>query len=570
MAKEMIKFSQMKFEQLDLKEIELKFNKIINEFENAKSFEQQDKVLMKLNKFSDYLNTNFNIAYAKYTCNTEDEENIKNQEIVDEIEPLISVFFDKFNKALLNAKYRKQLEEKWGSHLFNMIQTSVEIFDEKIVPELQEINKLSSEYTKLISSAKINYKGEIYNISQLGKFTKSTDRQTRKESALLMSKFFEDNDEKLGEIYDKLVKTRHTLATKLGYENFVEYGYKSLGRIDYNSNDVKKYRDQIYIDLVPLTNKLFNEQAKRLGIDNPQFYDFYIMFLSGNATPKGNKEYLVNQATKMYEELSDETNEFFKFLKEYELLDLEARQGKAGGGYMTYFPDYKAPFIFSNFNGTSGDVDVLTHEFGHAFQGYMSRNIKCPEYRSPTMEACEIHSMSMEFITYPWMELFFNEEADKYRYSHVVDGLTFIPYGVLVDEFQHFIYENPFITHKQRCEKWREIERKYLPHREYLESQYLSNGGFWLRQSHIFEVPFYYIDYTLAQVVAFQFFNESRENHKKAWSKYVKLCKLGGKQSFTKLLETVKLNNPFEEGTVLKVVKPLEQYLSQFDTKKFD
>ena len=159
MAKEMIKFSQMKFEQLDLKEIELKFNKIINEFENAKSFEQQDKVLMKLNKFSDYLNTNFNIAYAKYTCNTEDEENIKNQEIVDEIEPLISVFFDKFNKALLNAKYRKQLEEKWGSHLFNMIQTSVEIFDEKIVPELQEINKLSSEYTKLISSAKINYKG---------------------------------------------------------------------------------------------------------------------------------------------------------------------------------------------------------------------------------------------------------------------------------------------------------------------------------------------------------------------------------------------------------------------------
>lgn len=565
----MKKFSQMKFKKPDLKKIERDFDNIINEFNSAESFEEQNKALKKMFKYNDHLYTNFSIGYVKYTCDTQDPQNVANQELMDEISPIISVFTNKFNKALVSAKFRPELEAKWGKHLFNMVQTQLEVFDEKIVPELQEINKLSSEYTKLISSAQIKFRGEIYNLPQMGKFTTSNDRKTRKEATIAYCKFFEDNFDALGEIYDKLVKTRHAMAKKLGYENFIDLGYKSLGRTDYNSEDVRVYREQIYADLVPFTNKLFKEQAKRLKIRNPQSYDYNIDFLSGNATPKGDRDYLVEQATKMYAELSDETNTFFNFMKKYELLDLEARQGKAGGGYMTYFPDYKAPFIFSNFNGTSGDVDVLTHEFGHAFQGYMSRNIACPDYRSPTLEACEMHSMSMEFITYPWMESFFGEDADKYRYSHVCDGLTFIPYGVAVDEFQHFVYENPEVSHEERCAKWREIEKKYLPHIKYDNTPVLERGGYWLRQSHIFGSPFYYIDYTLAQVVAFQFFNEARRDHGKAWRKYVKLCKMGGKYPFTELVKRASLKNPFVDGTVKNTVKPLKKYLKEFDTSKF-
>ena len=565
----MKKFSQMKFKKPDLKKIEREYDEIINEFNSAECFEDQNKALKKMFKYSDHLYTNFSIGYVKYTCDTQDPQNIENQALMDEIEPLIAVFSNKFNKALVNAKFRPELEAKWGKHLFNMVQNQLEVFDEKIVPELQEINKLSSEYVKLMASAKINFKGGVYNLSQMGKFTTSNDRKTRKEATIATSKFFEENFDELGAIYDKLVKTRHTMAKKLGYENFIDLGYKSLGRTDYNANDVKGYREQIYTDLVPFTNKLFKEQAKRLKVRNPQSYDYNINFLSGNAMPKGDKDYLVEQATKMYAELSDETNVFFTFMKEYELLDLEARQGKAGGGYMTYFPDYKAPFIFSNFNGTSGDVDVLTHEFGHAFQGYMSRNIGCPDYRSPTLEACEMHSMSMEFITYPWMENFFNEDADKYRYSHVCDGLTFIPYGVAVDEFQHFVYENPEVSHEERCAKWREIEKKYLPHIKYDNTPVFEKGGYWLRQGHIFRSPFYYIDYTLAQVVAFQFFNEARRDHAKAWRKYVKLCKMGGKYPFTELVKRASLRNPFIQGTVKNTVKPLKKYLKEFDTSKF-
>lgn len=565
----MKKFSQMKFKKPDLKKIERDCDAIINEFNSAECFEDQNKALKKMFKYSQHLYTNFSIAYVKYTCDTQDPQNVANQELIDEISPLIGVFSNRFNKALVSSKFRPELEAKWGKHLFNMVECQLETFDEKIVPELQEINKLSSEYTKLMAAAKIEFRGETYNLSQMGKFTISPDRKTRKEAAVASAKFYEDNFDKIGEIYDKLVKTRHAMAQKLGYENFVELGYKSLTRTDYNAEDVKGYREQIYTDLVPLTNKLFKEQAKRLKIRNPQSYDYNIDFLSGNATPKGDRDYLVAQASKMYAELSPETDAFFTFMKENELLDLETRQGKAGGGYMTYFPDYKAPFIFSNFNGTSGDVDVLTHEVGHAFQGYMSRYISCPDYHMPTAEACEIHSMSMEFIAHPWMEYFFNEEADKYRYSHTVDALTFIPYGVAVDEFQHFVYENPKITHEERCAKWREIEKKYLPHIKYDHTPVLEKGGYWMRQGHIFGTPFYYIDYTLAQVVAFQFFNEARRDHAKAWRKYVKLCKMGGKYPFTELLKRANLKNPFVDGTVKNAVKPLKKYLKGFDTSKF-
>ena len=236
---------------------------------------------------------------------------------------------------------------------------------------------------------------------------------------------------------------------------------------------------------------------------------------------------------------------------------------------MTYFPKYKAPFIFSNFNGTSADVDVLTHEFGHAFQGYMSRNISIPDYRSPTLEACEMHSMSMEFLTYPWMELFFGENAEKYRYSHLVDAICFIPYGATVDEFQHWVYENPEATHQERCEAYKRIEEKYLPHKKYDDVEIYNKGRFWMKQRHIIESPFYYIDYTLAQVVAFQFFVEDLKNHQKAWKKYVRLCKLGGKYPFTELLKQAHLNNPFVDGTVKKIIAPLKKYLKSIDDMKY-
>ena len=561
----MKKFSELKFKKPNIKKIENEINLLIDEFKNSQTFEEQDKVLRKYFKYCDKLETNFTIGSIRYTLDTTNEENIKNNDILNNVMPLVNAYTNKFDKELVNAKFRKELEEKWGSHLFKMTEVSLECFDESIIPELTRLNELDSEYTKIYASAAIEYKGETYNLQQLGKFAQDKDRETRKEACVLQAKFFEDHDEEIGKIYDEMVKVRTTMAKKLGYTNFVELGYKMLGRTDYDAEMVKGYRDQIYRDLVPFTNKLFARQIKRLGIKNPQYYDYNLNFNSGNAMPIGNKDVLVDKAKIMYHELSKETEELFNFMCEHELFDLETRKGKATGGYMTYLPDYKVPFIFSNFNGTSGDVDVLTHEFGHSFQGYMSRNLKCPTYRQPTLEACEIHSMSMEFITYPWMSLFFGENEEKYRYSHLADAITFIPYGVTIDEFQHFVYENPEATHEERCAKFREIEKKYLPHKKYDDTPIFEKGRWWMRQSHVFGSPFYYIDYTLAQVCAFQFFIENEKNHDRAWKKYVRFCKLGGKYPFTELLEKGKLNNPFVDGTVKKIIRPLKKYLESID-----
>jgi M3 family oligoendopeptidase len=389
----------------------------------------------------------------------------------------------------------------------------------------------------------------------------------RKKAVTATSGFFAEHEEEFDRIYDELVKVRTEIAQKLGYKNFVELGYYRMMRTDYNAEMVAKFRQQVKDFIVPITTKLRERQQQRIGVEELKFYDENFEFQTGNAAPKGSPEWIIDNGQKMYNELSKETGEFFKFMNDNNLMDLVAKKGKAGGGYCTYIENYKSPFIFSNFNGTSGDIDVLTHEAGHAFQVYSSRHFEIPEYNWPTYEACEIHSMSMEFFTWPWMELFFKEDTDKYKFAHLSGGLLFLPYGVSVDEFQHWVYENPEASPKERKNKWREIEKVYLPHRDYDGNVYLENGGFWQRQGHIYGSPFYYIDYTLAQICAFQFWKRSRENQEEAWKDYAHLCQLGGSMSFTKLVEEANLISPFEEGCVESVVGEIENWLNSVDDK---
>ncbi len=390
----------------------------------------------------------------------------------------------------------------------------------------------------------------------------------RKRASEAKFGFLAENEEELDRIYDELVKVRTEIAHELGYKNFVELGYNRMMRTDYNAEMVENFRGQVKDFIVPIATKLKARQQERIGVEQLKYYDEGFNYQTGNATPKGSPEWIIENGQKMYEDLSKETGEFFKYMQETNLMDLVAKKGKAGGGYCTFIQKYKAPFIFSNFNGTSGDIDVLTHEAGHAFQVYSSRNFEIPEYNWPTYEACEIHSMSMEFFTWPWMDLFFKEDTDKYKFSHLSDALLFLPYGVSVDEFQHWVYENPTASAEERKLKWREIEKKYLPHKDYDGNDYLENGGFWQRQGHIYNSPFYYIDYTLAQICAFQFWKRSRENHEEAWADYVNLCKLGGSMSFTKLVDAANLISPFKEGCVESVVGEIEAWLNTVEDKE--
>lgn len=560
----------MKFEEYplvvpSLEELSKEYEKLIAKLENAKNADEQINTFRQVMKFDDHVETMFTIISIRYSLDTTNETYAHAQDVMDEVAPQLQVYSEKINKIMLNSPYRKELEDAFGTYLFKQLELALKCFDAKIIEDLQKENKLVSKYDKVMAGAKIKFNGQTYNLSQIGKFTTDVDRNVRKKATKAVAKFFEKNHEEIGQIYDDLVHVRDNMAKKLGFKNFIELGYARLGRLDYNDKDVANYRKQIQEVFVPIWVKLFKRQMKRIKIRSPRFYDLGLNYLTGNPRPIGDAHFLVEQARTMYKEMSKETGEFFDFMTENHLMDLEARPGKQGGGYMTYLAEYKSPFIFSNFNGTSGDVDVLTHEFGHAYQGYCSRNIKVPSYRSPTLEACEIHSMSMEFFAWPWMDKFFGENADKYRYAHLADAMMFLPYGVTVDEFQHFVYEHPNATHTERCAKWREIEKKYTPLKNYKGFDVYEEGNLWLRQSHIFQTPFYYIDYTLAQVVAFQFLVEMHKNQPRAWAKYNRLCKMGGKYPFTELLSHAHLRNPFEDGSLKKIARPLNKILRSFD-----
>ena len=554
-----MKFSEFKYERPNYEENKKDISYLIEQINTSSTYEEQRENIDKLNNIRNNIETMSTICSVRNSINTEDEFYEKEKDYWDEYSPLYEEINSEFYKAIINSKFKENIENDFGKQFVKIAEYSLKSFSTEIIKELQEENKLCSEYTKLLASAKIDFEGEERNLSGLGKFMLSKDRDMRIKASKAYYGFFENNEEKFDDIFDKLVKLRNTIATKLNFENFVDLGYIRMMRTDYNAKMVENFREQVLEYIVPVASSLYKRQEKRLGLDKLTYVDENFEFVSGNATPKGNPEYIIENGKKMYSELSKETNEFFEFMLENELMDLVTKKGKAAGGYCTYIPKYQAPFIFSNFNQTADDIDVLTHEAGHAFQLYMSTWIDMPEINFPTYESCEIHSMSMEFITWPWMELFFKEDTEKYKFTHLSSAIKFIPYGIVVDEFQHKIYENPNMSKDERKKVWRGLEKKYLPHKDYEGCEFLENGGWWFKQGHIFKDPFYYIDYTLAQICALQFWKKMRENKEDGWNDYLNICKVGGTKSFLEIVEIGNLKSPFKDGCVESVIDIIKE-----------
>ncbi|WP_100330731.1 M3 family oligoendopeptidase [Bacillus xiapuensis] len=551
------------YERPDIDQAEQATSQLISRFISEKSAAGQIGILREINGIRNRIQTMMDLCYIRYTVNTEDPFYQKEQEYMDEIAPRLEDISAKLYRALLSSPFRKELEAAFGKQLFLLAAAHVKTISPEILPLLERENKLTSNYTQLVASAQIEFQGKKLTLAQLEPYAESADRMIRKQATEARFSFYAEHEKQLDELYDELVRVRTEAAVKLGFNNFVELGYSRLSRVDYQPQMVKGYREQIKQYIVPLAAKLREKQKLRIGVDSLKFYDEAFQFTTGNPKPQGDADWIMSNGKKMYGELSPETDEFFQFMLERQLMDVTAKKGKAGGGYCTYIHNYRSPFIFANFNGTAGDIDVLTHEAGHAFQVFSSRDFSVPEYMWPTYEACEIHSMSMEFFTWPWMSLFFGKDTDKYQFAHLSGAIHFMPYGAAVDEFQHRIYEHPELTPDERKQIWREIEREYLPHRDYDGMPYLEAGGFWQRQGHIYEVPFYYIDYTLAQICALQFWLWMNENREAAWKDYLSICQVGGSLSFTEIVAKAGLTSPFEEGCIASVIRPIEEWLLQ-------
>lgn len=555
-----MKFTEMPYERIVYEDVEKQFLAIMEEFKAAKSGEEQFAVHEKYYALRDNVYTYTTIAHIRHDIDTTDEFYKAEQDYYDEINPKLMNLEVSYQKLLYESPYRAYLEEKIGAVAFKSMELAMKANDEKLIPLQQEENALTTEYAALIASAKIDWEGDTLNLSLMMPHLKNKDREVRRKAWAAYSKFFEENAEKLDEIYDKLVKCRTKQAQMLGYDNYIELGYYRMNRNSYGMKEVENFRKQVKEVWVPFATKLHDRRRERLGLDKLSYVDEGVYFNDGNPAPTGTPEEIMASGQKMYSELSSETKEFFDFMMEGQLFDVLGRKTKRAGGYMTYLPLYQAPFIFANFNGTSGDVDVITHECGHAFQGYLSGFDKIQEHREITMETAEIHSMSMEFFTEKYMEMFF-DNADKYRTQHLEDAVFFVPYGTMVDEFQHIVYANPDMTPAERHATWKKLESEYKPHLDYEDNAFFGKGGFWQKQLHIYQMPFYYIDYCLAQTCALQYKVWMDDNYEEAWNSYLKLCRLSASDFYTNMLKEVGLDCPFEDGCVENIISKIEKKL---------
>ncbi len=565
----MVEFSKLEYVRPDTGSFKKSLGELIRRLGSAASYVEAKQVFFEAQGLLEEFETQYSLAYIRNTLNTSDNFYEAEISFFNKALPTLAPLQKKLCRAMLETVYRPDFEIEYGTQMFELYEADERLQSLRIVPELVLEANLETRYSKFVASAACDFANERCNLYGLLRHMQDPERETRKAAAAEWSRLYSDRARELDGIFDKLVAVRSRMAKKLGFENYAEMAYLKYHRFDYGPEEVAAFREQIVAQVVPLCSKLRELQAQRLGVDKLRFYDEAILFKAGNPKPSGSPEGLIEAAASLYRALGRDTEEFFSYMRRYELFDLVTREGKHLGGYCTTLPADKAPFIFSNFNGTAADVDVLTHECGHAFQYFLSSRMQpISAYHNSTSEINEIHSGAMEFFAYPWLKDFFGERADDYAYEHLCEALFSLPYIAAVDEFQHRLYSaEPRLTGEGRRELWHELEKKYLPWRDYDDDKFLSSGGFWMQKQHIFLYPFYYIDYALAYTCVFQLCGRMKASFKGAWRDYLALCSAGGSMGYLELLKSVGLESPFADGCVKRAVAQIIPDLVQYHKK---
>ncbi len=563
----MIRFSEMKYSRPDLQKTASELKQITERLQKAENYEEARKAFLAKDELEKHVMTQKELAQIRHDIDTRDE--FYNEEIRfwDASLPGLQEYLVLFSRAMLESPFRSEFEEEFGTLMFVNAEIELKTFAPEIIEDMQEENRLVSAYEDLLASAQVPFEGNTYTLSQMTPFKNDPDDERRRKAWIAEGQWYKDHQEQLDGYYDQLVKLRDRMGRKLGYDGYTQLGYYRMGRNCYDQNDVEKFREAVQKYVVPAAADVFRRQAERLGKDYPMsFADNQLEFRSGNPKPAGSADDIIAAGRKFYDELSPETSEFFHTMLDGELMNLLSTEGKRGGGYCTGIYDYEVPFIFANFNGTQGDVEVITHEAGHAFEAYVNRRRVPVGYIYPTMEACECHSMSMEFFAEKWADDFFGEDARKYCYSHLAGALKFIPYGTMVDHFQHEVYAHPEMTPAERHACWKKLEGIYRPWMKLDGDIPVYGEGYgWQRQHHIYSMPFYYIDYCLAQTVALEFWSKIQDDMKAAWAQYMRYTEQGGSKVFTELLKGADLDSPFEEHTLKDICAKADAFLKNYD-----
>lgn len=560
-----MKFSEMEYRRIDADKTVAEIKRITNAFEAAADADAQYEAMKEMSHLMDHYHTMHNIAYVRYTVNTKDDYYKEELSYCQNVDPTIETALEPYQDALLGTKFRSELEKRTGAYFFEALEMQRKTFSEEITDLICEENELVSRYQGVMGGSSVKFQGKEYSISEMVKFVQSPDRAVRKEAMEANGNLYHSLHEEFDEIYDKLVQNRTQQAKKLGLDSYVDLAYLRHKR-SYSLEDVRGYRRKAVEELLPIAQMLAKQQAERIGVEKLTVYDFPCRFVDGNANPTGTYDDTLARGRKMYEEMSEETKEFIQAMFDGEMMDVLAKPGKTVGGYCISIPEYGCPFIFANFNGTAGDVDVFTHEAGHAYAFYKAaRGIELSELRSPTAEACEVHSMTMEFFAEPWYETFFGEQTEKYKYIHLATTIDLILRGCQVDHFQEEVYLHPELTPKERNDLWRRLETVYRPYRIMEGVTFYEDGAEWQSWHHFFTHPYYFIDYCLAQTVALQFWTEMREDWDAAWKKYNVFVNQGGTKSFLDLVKGAGLQSPLEDGCLKRIGEQVKEQLMKYN-----
>ncbi len=558
------RLSEMEYQRADLREQENRLKMLAKCQQEAESPKQAMEIHHKYYRVCDHVATMSALAFFRYSVDTSDPRYDRENDYYDENMPSFQLARLTYERALYGSPFREELEHILGPVAFENITLRMKSVSAETVPLQQEENRMVSEYEKLLASAAFDWDGKRLGMAGLERYMKDPDRSVRRRAWGMLSDFMQEHGEELDSLYDGLVKNRTRQARKMGYDNFVEPGYHRLQRSCYDQKQVRRFRRQVREYWVPFVTRLQEKRRIRLGLDRLKLIDEGIYFREGNPVPKGTPEQILKNSLKMYQELSPETAEFMSQMTDREMFDVLERPGKRQGGYMDFLPEARMPLIFADLNGTSGDVDVLIHECGHAFQGYLAGKDDVREHWDVTMETAEVHSMSMEFFAGPWMELFFGSDAGKFRRMQLEDAICFIPYGCMVDEIHQIDYEYPKLSKSQRHEIWKRLEKQYRPHLDLSGTSFFEKSGSWQRQQHIYSSPFYYIDYCIAQICALQYKVMMEKDRRRAWKSYLRFCRSSARGFFTDMVKKAGLVDPFQPGFLGRLAHYLGEHMEEW------
>lgn len=552
----------------DMKQYEEKFLALLDGFNSGNTYEEQNNWFVQLNNHRILYESVNNSLMIQHFGHLDDEKIHEDYSSFIEEEPRYLALVGDYYRAILRARFREQLESKWGEQLFRLAEIKQKTFNHQIVDEIQDENRLIAQYQQLVGKAVISFQDQKLSFSTLAPYLSSSDRVIRKEAHESKAQYFKDHEDDFDFLLDELVKTRHQIALKLGYPSFVELGYHRMNRTSHTPEDLTNYRKQVKEHGVPFISMLQEKQQNRIGVNKLKYYDEPFSFPKGAPKPKGTPQDILNTYREIFNELSPETAAFFNEMVEKGNIDVESRQNKMNGAFASYVGSEVSPFIYANFNGTSNDVRVFAHEMGHAFQFYMTRHLNIHEYIIP-YDSAELFSFSMERLVWPWMDQFFGNDTDKYKFSHLTGAFKYMPLASAIDKFEHFLFTYPNVTIQERKKKWKELEHSYMPERDYDGNEFLEQGTGFYEIGHLFTSPFYFMDYDLANFCSVQLWIKDQEQGESAFDSYLKMCERGGSLSFNELLKSADLDSPFDENSLKPLIEKVQKWIDQVDDHLF-